>query len=76
MGLLKLEILKILQLLNIPLYHPDLILVLLCFDELVNKVMVNFRMYWQRNTELAAVRVGAKMANAFFRRSLQMILLQ
>lgn len=35
MDLLKLEIFKILQLLNVPLYHPDLVLVLLCFDELV-----------------------------------------
>lgn len=39
---------------NFPLYHPDLVLILLCFDELANKVIINLRMHWQRNTELAA----------------------
>lgn len=34
------------------------------------KVMVNLRMDWQRSTELAGMRVGAKTVNAFFRKSL------
>lgn len=54
MDLLKSWILKILELMNFPLYHPDLVLILLCFDELANKVIINLRMHWQRNTELAA----------------------
>lgn len=76
MDLLKSGIPKILELMNFPLYHPGLVLVLLCFDELVNKVIINLQMHWQRNTELAGLGVGAKMADAFFRRRLQMVILQ